>query len=124
MKVFRNSLSRISPPVSTGAIKVTRPEIYYGELANDYVFVKTKAQELDYPAGDQNVYTNYEGRGGVPLRSFLRKLLFSARFATLKISLSNDITAESRILYYRHIQERVKKNRPFSDLRPRRLSGH
>ncbi|MCZ6549774.1 MAG: UPF0182 family protein [Deltaproteobacteria bacterium] len=101
------------PPVSTGAIKVTRPEIYYGELANDYVFVKTKAQELDYPAGDQNVYTNYEGRGGVPLRSFLRKLLFSARFATLKISLSNDITAESRILYYRHIQERVKKIAPF-----------
>ena len=101
------------PPVSTGAIKVARPEIYYGELANDYVFVKTNAQELDYPSGDQNIYTTYTGRGGVPLSSFWRKLLFSARFATLKISLSNDITAESRILYNRHIQERVKKIAPF-----------
>ncbi len=97
------------PPVSHGFHKVTRPEIYFGELANDYVFVKTLAQELDYPAGDQNIYTTYEGEGGVPLRSFWRKLLYSARFATLRISLSNDITPESRILYYRKIQDRVRK---------------
>ncbi|MFQ5851301.1 MAG: UPF0182 family protein [Candidatus Binatia bacterium] len=101
------------PPISSGTIQVTRPEIYYGELANDYVFVKTRAQELDYPAGDQNIYTTYEGSGGVPLHSFWRKLLFSARFATLRISLSNDITRQSRILYHRHIQERVKKIAPF-----------
>jgi uncharacterized membrane protein (UPF0182 family) len=101
------------PPVSTGPVKVTRPEIYYGEVANDYVFVKTKAQELDYPAGDQNVYTNYQGSGGVPIRSFWRKLLFSARYGTLRILLSNDITAESRILYHRQIHERVKKIAPF-----------
>ena len=97
------------PPVSHGFHKVTRPEIYFGELANDYVFVKTLAQELDYPAGDQNIYTTYDGEGGVPLRSFWRKLLYSARFATLRISLSNDITPESRILYYRKIQDRVRK---------------
>lgn len=101
------------PPVSDGFIKVTRPEIYFGEVANDYVFVKTLAQELDYPAGDQNIYTTYEGEGGVPLRSFWRKLLYSARFATLRISLSNDITPESRILYYRKIQDRVRKLAPF-----------
>ncbi len=97
------------PPISNSPIKITRPEIYYGELANDYVFVKTKAQELDYPAGDQNVYSNYDGKGGIPVRSFWRKLLFSARYATLRITLSNDITGESRILYHRQIQERVKK---------------
>jgi len=101
------------PPVSTGPLKVARPEIYYGELANDYVFVKTKAQELDYPAGDQNVYTNYQGKGGVPVSSLWRKLLFSARYATLRIALSNDVTRESRILYHRQIQERVKKIAPF-----------
>jgi len=101
------------PPVSSGPIKITRPEIYYGELANDYVFVKTQAKELDYPSGNQNIYTNYEGQGGVPLNSFWRKLLFSARFATLRISLSNDIISESRILYHREIQERVKKIAPF-----------
>lgn len=103
------------PPVSDGFVKVTRPEIYFGEVANDYVFVKTLAQELDYPAGDQNIYTTYEGDGGVPLRSFWRKLLYSARFATLRISLSNDITPESRILYYRRIQDRVRKLAPFLD---------
>jgi uncharacterized membrane protein (UPF0182 family) len=101
------------PPVSIGPIKITRPEIYYGEVANDYVFVKTKSQELDYPAGDQNVYTDYKGQGGIPVRSFWRKLLFSARYATLRIALSNDITRESRILYHRQIQERVKKIAPF-----------
>jgi len=61
------------PPVFDGPIRVTRPEIYYGELANDYVFVKTKAQELDYPAGDRNIYTTYVGQGGVLLKSFWRK---------------------------------------------------
>jgi uncharacterized membrane protein (UPF0182 family) len=101
------------PPVSVGQVKITRPEIYYGELANDYVFVKTKAQELDYPAGDQNIYTAYTGKGGVPVSSLWRKLLFSARYATLRIALSNDITRESRILYHRQIQERVKKIAPF-----------
>jgi len=101
------------PPVSTSSIVVKRPEIYYGELSNDYVLVKTRAQELDYPAGDKNVYTTYTGKGGVPINSLFRKLLFSARFGTLKIALSNDITAESRIMYYRQIEERVNKAAPF-----------
>jgi uncharacterized membrane protein (UPF0182 family) len=103
------------PPVSNGPLQVTRPEIYYGELANDYVFVNTKAQELDYPAGDQNIYTDYTGKGGVPVNSFWRKLIFSARYATMRILLSNDVTRESRILYHRQIQERVKKIAPFID---------
>lgn len=101
------------PPASTGAIKVTRPEVYYGEIGNDYVFVKTRAQELDYPAGDKNVYSNYAGEGGVPLRSFLRKVLFALRFGDVKIILSNDIVGESRVMYYREIGERVKKAAPF-----------
>jgi uncharacterized protein len=96
-----------------GSLKITRPEIYYGELANDYVFVKTTAHELDYPAGDQNIYTSYTGSGGVPVSSLWRKLLFSARYGTLRIALSNDITPESHILYHRQIQERVRKVAPF-----------
>jgi uncharacterized membrane protein (UPF0182 family) len=101
------------PPVSSGTIKVTRPEIYYGELANDYVFVKSGARELDYPSGDQNIYTQYSGSGGVSIGSLWRKLIFSAHFATLRIVLSEDIVQESRILYQRQIQERVKKVLPF-----------
>jgi uncharacterized membrane protein (UPF0182 family) len=101
------------PPISRDELKITRPQIYFGELANDYVFVKTAARELDYPSGDQNIYTTYEGTGGVPVHSFFRKLLFSAHYATLRIALSQDITSESRILYHRQIQERVKKITPF-----------
>jgi uncharacterized membrane protein (UPF0182 family) len=101
------------PPVASTSIKVTRPEIYFGELANAYVLVKTSAQELDYPAGDQNIYTTYEGRGGVSIGSLWRKLIFSAHHATLRMLLSQDLKPESRILYHRQIHERVKKIAPF-----------
>jgi len=101
------------PPTSTTSLKITRPEIYYGEVANDYVLVKSKAQELDYPSGDKNVYANYQGRGGVSLGSWWRRLVFSAQHATLRILLSRDLTAESRILYHRQILERVRKIAPF-----------
>jgi uncharacterized membrane protein (UPF0182 family) len=101
------------PPVGTTSLKVTRPEIYYGELANQYVLVKTSAQELDYPAGDQNIYTTYEGRGGVNIGSLWRKLVFSAHHTTLRLLLSQDLKPESRILFERQIHERVKKIAPF-----------
>jgi hypothetical protein len=101
------------PPVTTAGLKITRPEIYYGELANDYVLVQTKSQELDYPSGDQNVYTKYQGQGGVAIGSLWRRLIYSAYYATFRILLSQDLTAESRILYHRRIHDRVKKITPF-----------
>jgi uncharacterized membrane protein (UPF0182 family) len=103
------------PPVSTANIKVSRPEIYFGETSNEYVFVRTKRPEFDYPVGDKNVYARYEGKGGVPL-SFLRKLLFAVRFNSLTILLSDDITAESRVMYYRNIKDRVGRIVPFMHL--------
>src|SRR5881296_2144586 len=102
------------PPQSTdGFPKITRPQIYYGEVSNEYVLVKTKSQELDYPSGDQNVYTTYSGAGGIPLGSFVRKLLFAIRFGEIKILLSNDLTAESRIMIYRAVLPRVRQITPF-----------
>ena len=101
------------PPVSTIDLKVSRPEIYYGEIPNDYVFVRTRASEFDYPSGEKNVTSTYVGRGGVSDLTFPRKLLFAAYFSSLKIILSNDIVPESRILYYRHIRHRVAKVAPF-----------
>jgi len=101
------------PPISTIDLKVTRPEIYYGEIPNEYVFVRTKAEEFDYPSGEKNVPATYTGRGGVTGLSFSRKLVFAAYFGSLKILLSNDIMPESRILYHRHIRERVAKVAPF-----------
>lgn len=103
------------PPVSTTPIKVTRPEIYFGENSNEYVFVRTKMPEFDYPVGDKNVYSRYEGTGGVPL-SFLKKLIFAVRFASITLLLSDDITSESRVMYHRNVRERVSMIAPFARL--------
>jgi hypothetical protein len=101
------------PPVSLADIKVTRPEIYFGELSNDYVIVKTKVPEFSYPTATGNINTTYAGKGGVPVDSLLKKALFAAKFKTEKIFLSSDITSESRIIYNRNINERVKAVAPF-----------
>jgi uncharacterized membrane protein (UPF0182 family) len=101
------------PTVSLADIKVTRPEIYYGELSNDYVIVKTRVPEFSYPTATGNINTTYGGKGGVSLDSLPKKALFAARFKTEKILLSSDITAQSRILYYRNINERVRAVAPF-----------
>jgi hypothetical protein len=103
----------IPPQSSDGFRTITRPEIYYGELANDYVLLRTRSQELDYPRGDQNEYSRYQGQGGIPVTSWLRRLAFAARFAELKIVLSDDLTAESRILMYRTVTNRIQRIAPF-----------
>lgn len=101
------------PAVSLTDIKVTRPEIYYGEMSNDYVIVKTRVPEFSYPTATGNVNTTYDGKGGVQTGSLLRKALFAVHFKTEKILLSSDITSESRILYNRNISKRVKELAPF-----------
>ncbi len=101
------------PPVATTPITITRPEIYFGENSNDFVFVKGKAPEFDYPVGDKNVYNRYKGKGGVPL-SFIKKALFAIRFGSATMLLSDDITSESRILYHRNVLDRVSMIAPFA----------
>ncbi|MBM3277210.1 MAG: UPF0182 family protein [Candidatus Handelsmanbacteria bacterium] len=105
------------PPAATiPTLGVKRPEIYYGELANEWVAVNTLAKEFNYPSGEENVFAQYEGSGGVPVQSFFRKLLFALRFKSLKLLLSNDITDDSRVMYYRHISARVRQALPFLHL--------
>ena len=104
------------PPVSkVKELYVKTPEIYYGEILNDYVIVNTKSKEFDYPKGEENVYTTYKGEGGIEINSFLLRLFYSLRFGDLKLFLSNEITNKSRILYYRTVKERVEKIAPFLD---------
>ncbi len=103
----------LPPQSSVKELQVTRPEIYYGELSSDYVFVKTKSKEFDYPKGEENVYSVYEGKGGVEMNSFVKRLFYAIHFRSLKIFLSNDITNESRILYNRDIKKRALKVAPF-----------
>jgi uncharacterized membrane protein (UPF0182 family) len=101
------------PPVSKPDLKIERPEIYYGEKTDDYVLVKTKTEEFDYAKGDNNVYTNYQGKGGVVIGSFLRKLLYAIEFMDPQILFTNYLTPESRIMYNRNIQNRLSIIAPF-----------
>jgi uncharacterized membrane protein (UPF0182 family) len=101
------------PPVSTVSLRISRPQLYYGELANDYVFVGTRQREFDYPAGEANVYAAYGGRGGVQVGSLLRRLMLAVRFGSINILFSQDITNDSRVLYYRKIMDRARTALPF-----------
>jgi hypothetical protein len=101
------------PPVSSVSLKVTRPEIYFGELGSDYCFVKTRAQEFDYPQGDKDVYTNYQGDGGIPVQNIWRRLLFSLAFGEKNILFSSDIQPDSRLMIYRQILDRARRLTPF-----------
>jgi hypothetical protein len=103
----------LPPKSNVKELEISRPEIYFGELSNDYVIAKTKSLEFNYPKGEENVYATYEGTGGVEINSFLRRIFYAVKFQSLKLLLSNDITSESRILYYRTIAERITKIAPF-----------
>jgi len=103
----------IPPRSATAAFKVARPEIYYGELTRSYAIVKTDAKEFDYPGLEGNAYTSYEGAGGVPVRSFLRKLLFAVYFRDANIVLSPLLKPESRFLYFRDVKTRLSRTVPF-----------
>jgi uncharacterized membrane protein (UPF0182 family) len=96
------------PPETTADLPIEEPSLYFGELSSDYVIVRTATREFHYPRGEDNVFTQYEGRGGVPLGSLWRKLVFALRFGAYQIVLSNDIGPESRILFHRDIDERVR----------------
>ena len=101
------------PPQSSVDLTIKEPSIYFGQQSNDHVFVKTKAREFHYPKGEDNVYATYEGDGGVPMSSLFRRLLFSVRFRSFKVLLSDDITRESRVMFHRQLDDRVRRIAPF-----------
>jgi len=101
------------PPVSSVDLTISRPEIYYGEGTDDYVFVNTREREFSYPSGNENVFTNYEGSGGVVLGSYLKQLAFALALGDANMLLSQDFTNQSRVLLYRNIGNRVRHIAPF-----------
>jgi len=101
------------PPEGHADLEVTRPEIYYGETVNPYVLVRTEAREFDYPVGDQNEYTHYEGDGGVPVGGWLKRLFWAFRFKSMSILLNTDVHPESRIMLYRRVLDRLQRIAPF-----------
>lgn len=100
------------PPTTTTDLKITQPEIYFGEMTNNYVIVNSGEEEFDYPSGSDNVMTYYEGNAGIEL-SGMNKLLFTIRQGSLKILISNNVNSDSRIILNRNIIERVNKIAPF-----------
>ena len=101
------------PTETVPELPIAEPSLYFGELSNDYVIVRTRTREFHYPRGDENVFTQYAGNGGLALESLGRRIMFALRFGAYQIAFNDDITGESRILFHRNIAERVQEIAPF-----------
>ncbi|HEY0786646.1 MAG TPA: UPF0182 family protein [Acidobacteriaceae bacterium] len=107
-------LSNMPVQSTIAGLKVTRPEIYFGELTDTDVYVKTRQQEFDYPQGQSNNLTSYQGTGGIPLGSFLKRVILAIDRGDLgTLPFSDDVGAQSRLLMRRNIRERVARLAPF-----------
>jgi uncharacterized membrane protein (UPF0182 family) len=105
-------IKNIPPTTGTEGFEVERPEIYFGELTNDYIIVNTKEKEFDYPKGNSNVESTYGGNAGIKL-SGINKLLYAYKQGSLKMLLSGNIDSESKIVLNRNIHDRVRKIMPY-----------
>ncbi|MFU8813220.1 MAG: UPF0182 family protein [Balneolaceae bacterium] len=106
----------IPPIYESPNLQITNPAIYYGENSSGYYFVNTGVQELHFPQGDDNVYINYDGIGGIQVSNFFRRALFAWEKGDINILLSSLIHNESRFQLWRSVQERVRKITPFLEL--------
>jgi len=103
----------IPPASKSPELALDRPEIYYGEAPNSHVFVKTSHPEFDHPRGAENVTTFYQGKGGIPIGSGLRKFAFALRFDGIRLLTAKELGPESRIMFRRPIQVRIPTLAPF-----------
>src|SRR5437016_1585554 len=103
------------PPTSTvPELNVTQPDIYFGEgQLGDYSLVDSKQKELDYSTPTGDVYANYQGKGGVPVSGFFSRLMYAWRFKNVNILISGLVGKDTKIMYYRQVQERLSKAAPF-----------
>ncbi|MFI5108307.1 MAG: UPF0182 family protein [Terriglobales bacterium] len=107
-------LSNMPVQSTVPGLTVTRPEVYFGELTNTDVYVKTRQKEFNYPQGQSNSLTSYEGNGGIVLGGFLRRIILALDRGDLaKLPFSDDVTTESRLLMRRNLRERVSILAPF-----------
>ncbi len=95
------------------SIPIGQPRIYFGELTNNYVMTGTRVSELDYPGEDDNVYTTYAGDDGISLGALWRRLLYAKHLGDWQMLFTNDFTAETKLLFRRNIQDRIKQIAPF-----------
>ncbi len=109
-----NFLVKDVPP--NGGITIDRPEIYFGEQTPSYVVVNTKAEEFDYPRGDQNVFSTYTGTGGIRMASWWRRLALAWNLGDLNMLASSYLTSDSQLLMRRMVRDRVRRLAPFLKL--------
>jgi hypothetical protein len=108
-------LSNMPVQSTVKGLNVTRPEIYFGEMTDTDVYVKTRQQEFDFPQGQTNSLTSYQGTGGIELGGFLRRVLLAfERDDLAKLPFSDDVNPQSRLLMRRNVRERVAPWRPSS----------
>jgi uncharacterized membrane protein (UPF0182 family) len=107
-------LSNMPVQSSAPGLEVTQPEIYFGQQTNTDVYVKTRQQEFNYPQGDTNSFTSYQGHRGIALGGFLRRALIAFDRGDLaKLPFSDDVNAQSLLLMRRNVRERVAALAPF-----------
>ncbi|MCQ2545274.1 MAG: UPF0182 family protein [Clostridia bacterium] len=102
------------PPESSVDIKISDPEIYFGEMTNDYILVNTDEDEFDYPDGNSNKYCQYKADSGIKM-NLLTRFMFSVREKSLKMLVSGNINGDSKILINRNIAQRVHEIMPYLD---------
>ncbi len=110
---FPDYLIENIPPQSAYGLTIRQPDIYYGESMPGYRIVATRVKEFDFPKGNQNVYTSYQGTGGVPLDSLWKRLLFTWTQSDINILLTSYLEPSSRIQIWRNVQQRVGQVAPF-----------
>ncbi len=95
------------PEIKTKSLQLTRPEVYYGEVTHEPVFVNTAQKEFNYPSGEQNAYSKYEGKGGFPISSFPMRLAASITEGQANIMLTDYLTPNSRMMIHRKVLDRL-----------------
>ena len=106
------SVRNVPPRTDEEALKMSQPGIYIGEGLSSYVIVNSNRREIDFQ-GRKTELTQYTGRDGVRVGSYLRRAAFALRFGDINPLISGNIKGNSKILIVRDIRERVKKLAPF-----------
>ena len=103
----------ISDETIRNSIPIGKPQIYFGELTNPYIMTSTKVRELDFPSGEENVYTVYDGTGGIKIGNYFRRILFAEYLKDWQMLFAQNFTKDTQLLFRRNIKERVKEIAPF-----------
>ncbi len=103
----------IPPKTALEELQMNEPRIYFGEKTDSFIITRTKANEFDYPLGNENVFAVYNGTDGISLGGFVRKLVFSINLGSLNLMVSSAFTPESKVHIRRNILQRVKSLAPF-----------